>query len=108
MKMCVVLTVNGQVLDRHDFSASRGGDIEAEFHVACTKFRRNHPDVSLFGDGEGFRMPAMASHSSGHGPAYENRPSTNPRGCGDGLWGLRVLLGRGDGETNSVLVSAGT
>src|SRR5579872_4337559 len=58
--------------------------------------------------GEGFRMPAMASHSSRHGPAYENRPSTNPRGCGDGLWGLRVLVVRGDGEINSVLVSAGT
>jgi hypothetical protein len=25
--------------------------------------------------------------------AYENRPCTNPRGCGDGLWGFRVLLG---------------
>jgi hypothetical protein len=59
-------------------------------------------------EGEGFRMPAIASHSLRHGPAYENRPSTNPRGCGDGLWGLRVSLGRGDGETNSVLVSAGT
>ncbi len=23
--------------------------------------------------------------------AYENRPCVNPRGCGDGLWGLRVL-----------------
>lgn len=29
----------------------------------------------------------------GMGPAYEDRPSTNPRGCGDGLWGFRVLLG---------------
>jgi hypothetical protein len=25
--------------------------------------------------------------------AYENRPCTNPRGCGDGLWGFDVLLG---------------
>src|ERR1700712_1837700 len=25
--------------------------------------------------------------------AYENRPSTNPRGCGDGLWGFRVWRG---------------
>jgi hypothetical protein len=25
--------------------------------------------------------------------AYENRPCTNPRGCGDGLWGFEVLLG---------------
>jgi hypothetical protein len=23
--------------------------------------------------------------------ASENRPSTNPRGCGDGLWGFRVF-----------------
>jgi len=29
--------------------------------------------------------------------AYENRPSTNPRGCGDGLWGFRILPVRGDG-----------
>ena len=28
----------------------------------------------------------------GMGPAYGNRPCTNPRGCGDGLWGFRVLL----------------
>jgi hypothetical protein len=59
-------------------------------------------------DGEGFRMPAITGRASRHGPAYENRPSTNPRGCGDALWGLRVLFGRGDGETNSVLASAGT
>jgi hypothetical protein len=25
--------------------------------------------------------------------AYENRPSTNPRGCGDGIWVFRVLRG---------------
>ena len=25
--------------------------------------------------------------------ASENRPSTNPRGCGDGLWGFCVLPG---------------
>jgi hypothetical protein len=25
--------------------------------------------------------------------AYENRPSTNPRGCGDGLWGFRASRG---------------
>src|SRR5579862_6536778 len=31
------------------------------------------------------------------GPAYGNRPSTNPRGCGDGLWGFEVLLCCGDG-----------
>jgi hypothetical protein len=35
----------------------------------------------------------------GTGPAYANRPSTNPRGCGDGLWGFQILLGFGDGET---------
>ena len=43
----------------------------------------------------------------GMGPAYENRPSRNPRGCGDGLWRFRVLLGCGDGETGSALASAG-
>jgi hypothetical protein len=44
----------------------------------------------------------------GMGPAYGNRPCTNPRGCGDGLWGFEVLLCCGDGETGSVLASAGT
>jgi hypothetical protein len=42
----------------------------------------------------------------GMGPAYENRPSTNPRGCGDGLWGFRVLLGCGDGGTGWALEPA--
>jgi hypothetical protein len=40
------------------------------------------------------------------GPAFENRPSTNPRGCGDGLWGFRVWLGCGDGETGLALEAA--
>jgi hypothetical protein len=42
----------------------------------------------------------------GMGPAYENRPSTNPRGCSDGLWGFRVLLGCGDGGTGWALEPA--
>jgi hypothetical protein len=33
--------------------------------------------------GEGFRMPS----------GVRNRPCTNPRGCGNGLWGFRVLPG---------------
>jgi hypothetical protein len=39
--------------------------------------------------------------------AYENHPCTNPRGCGDGLWGFPVLLGCGDGETGSAREPAG-
>jgi hypothetical protein len=35
--------------------------------------------------------------------ASENRPSTNPRGCGDGLWGFRVSRGWGGFEGGSVL-----
>jgi hypothetical protein len=42
----------------------------------------------------------------GMGPAYENRPSRNPRRCGDGLWGFRVLLGCGDGGTGWALEPA--
>jgi hypothetical protein len=34
--------------------------------------------------------------------ASENRPSTNPRGCGDGLWGFRVLRGWDGCEAGSV------
>jgi hypothetical protein len=34
--------------------------------------------------------------------ASENRPSTNPRGCGDGLWGFRVLRGWGGCAAGSV------
>jgi hypothetical protein len=49
--------------------------------------------------GEGFRTPAIADRAVGMGPAYENRSYTNPQGCGDGLWGFRVLLGCGDGGT---------
>ena len=58
--------------------------------------------------GEGFRMPAITGRASGHGPAYGNRPCTNPQGCGDGLWGFEVLLCCGDGETGCELESAGT
>jgi len=38
--------------------------------------------------------------------AYENRPSMNPRGCGDGLWGFRVLRGWGSCVSGSVLLVA--
>ena len=38
--------------------------------------------------GEGFRMPALAGRARGMGPAYGNRPSTNPRGTGATLWGF--------------------
>jgi hypothetical protein len=34
--------------------------------------------------------------------ASENRPCTNPRGCGDGLWGFRVLRGWGGCAAGSV------
>ncbi|HUZ64630.1 MAG TPA: hypothetical protein VMU82_13090, partial [Acetobacteraceae bacterium] len=57
--------------------------------------------VKVFG-----RRPSLAVRL-GKGPAYENRPCTNPRGCGDGLWGFRVLLGYGDGETGWALEPAG-
>jgi hypothetical protein len=35
--------------------------------------------------------------------AYENRPSTNPRGCGDGLWGFRILPIRDDGAIGAAV-----
>jgi hypothetical protein len=35
--------------------------------------------------------------------AYENRPCTNPRVCGDGLWGFRVLPGYCGFGTGSAL-----
>ena len=37
--------------------------------------------------GEGFRMPASRVGEC-KGPAYGNRPSTNPRGTGAMLWGF--------------------
>ena len=33
--------------------------------------------------GEGFRTPANVGGASGHGAGVPNRPSTNPRGCGE-------------------------
>src|SRR5277367_3119394 len=44
----------------------------------------------------------------GTGPAYENRPCTNPRGCGDGLWGFRVWLGWDDYESGSAPALVGS
>ena len=37
-------------------------------------------------------MPAIAGGPCGDGPAYGNRPSTNPRGAGARLWGFEDLL----------------
>jgi hypothetical protein len=56
--------------------------------------------VKVFG-----RRPSLAVRL-GMGPASENRPCTNPRGCGDGLWGFRVLLCCEDGETDWALERA--
>src|ERR1700739_1076808 len=39
------------------------------------------------------RLAAAMVKVFGCRQASENRPSTNPRGCGDGLWGFRVLRG---------------
>ena len=44
----------------------------------------------------------------GCGEAYENRPSTNPRACGAGLWGFRVLAERDDGGVGSAMAPTGT
>jgi hypothetical protein len=38
--------------------------------------------------GEGFRMPATSNRSSGCGPAYGNRPCTNPPGSGAAAMGI--------------------
>src|SRR5450631_2010181 len=35
--------------------------------------------------------------------AYENRPSTNPRGCVNDLWGFRLLAERDDGGVGSAI-----
>src|SRR6202040_500099 len=40
--------------------------------------------------------------------ASENLPSTNPRGCGDGLWGFRILRGWGGCAAGSVRPLAAT
>jgi len=42
----------------------------------------------------GFRMPAIAVRGSGRGPAYENRPSRNPRGCGTIYGDFSICLRR--------------
>jgi hypothetical protein len=40
--------------------------------------------------------------------AYENRPCTNLRACGDGLWGFQVLAECDDGRTGATMLPAGT
>ena len=35
--------------------------------------------------------------------AYENRPSTNPRGCVNDLWGFGLLAERDDGGVGSAI-----
>jgi hypothetical protein len=38
--------------------------------------------------GEGFRMPAIAGGATGRGPAYGNRPCTNPRAARTASMGI--------------------
>jgi hypothetical protein len=40
--------------------------------------------------------------------AYENRPSTNPRGCGGNLWGFRLLPERYGSNVGSAMAPTGT
>ena len=40
--------------------------------------------------------------------AYENRPSTNPRACGSGLWGFRFLPERDEGGVGAAMAPTGT
>jgi hypothetical protein len=47
-------------------------------------------------------LPAISVKVFGCRQASENRPCTNPRGCGDGLWGFRVLRGWGGCAAGSV------
>ncbi len=39
--------------------------------------------------------------------AYENRSCTNPRRCGDGLWGFRLLSGGYGDATGALMRAAG-
>jgi hypothetical protein len=63
----------------------------------CRRFVRRHPRTALRHAARVERTIGLVK-VFGCRQAYENRPCTNPRGCGVGLWGFRVLLGRGDGE----------
>jgi hypothetical protein len=40
--------------------------------------------------------------------AYENRPSTNPRACGNDLWGFRLLPERYGSNVGSAMAPTGT
>lgn len=40
--------------------------------------------------------------------AYENRPCTNLRACGDSLWGFQVLPVCGDGDPDEAMGAAAT
>jgi len=56
MRIEVTLEFQGRRLDRFEFQIKRGVDLTSGFVAATTRFRRNHPDVSLADAGVSIRL----------------------------------------------------
>jgi hypothetical protein len=55
MRVEVTLEQDGKLLDRYEFDSPRG-DLISGFAAASTRFRRNHPDLSLADAGVSIRL----------------------------------------------------
>jgi hypothetical protein len=87
---------------RHVWHVISGHPLTAELpHSALVLIIRHYWDGAM-----GCSMTRLVK-VFGCRQASENRPSTNPRGCGDGLWGFRVLRGWGSCAAGSVWPLAG-
>jgi hypothetical protein len=56
MRVEVTLEQDGKLLDRFEFEHRRGDDLISGFAAATTRFRRNHPEVSLADAGVSIRL----------------------------------------------------
>ena len=70
MRVEVTLEQDGKTLDRYEFDAPKG-ELMSGFAAATTRFRRNHPELSLAAVGVSIRLAkaAEAEAEASAGPA---------------------------------------
>jgi hypothetical protein len=69
MRVEVTLEQDGKLLDRFEFEHRRGDDLISGFAAATTRFRRNHPELSLSDAGVSIRLAKATQSGSVGAPA---------------------------------------
>jgi hypothetical protein len=63
MRVEVTLEQHGKTLDRYEFDAPKG-ELMSGFAAATTRFRRNHPELSLSDAGVNIRLSKAAQSAT--------------------------------------------